>query len=173
MQCSTWDMLFKNLHRRLEEYNNSLPAMNIVLFKQAMEHICRISRIIQKPCGNAMLLGVGGSGKQSLSKLATFLHEIQWYQILIKGNYNFTSFKEDIKMLFEKSAVKPGKPMALIITDSQIIKEEFLICINDFVNAGYIPDLMPEDEYIANANQLKNKAKSEGYPSDTPEQLFK
>lgn len=71
-------MLFKNLHRRLEEYNNSLPAMNIVLFKQAMEHICRISRIIQKPCGNAMLLGVGGSGKQSLSKLATFLHEIQW-----------------------------------------------------------------------------------------------
>jgi len=49
-------------------------------------------------------------------------------------------------MLFEKSAVKPGKPMALIITDSQIIKEQFLICINDFVNAGYIPDLMSEEE---------------------------
>lgn len=39
-------------------------------------------------------------------------------------------------MLFEKSAVKPAKPMALIITDGHIVKEEFLICINDFVNAG-------------------------------------
>lgn len=53
-----------------------LPTMNIVLFRQAVEHITRISRIIQKPCGNALLLGVGGSGKQSLSRMATFLHEI-------------------------------------------------------------------------------------------------
>lgn len=49
-------------------------------------------------------------------------------------------------MLYEKSAVKPAKPYALIITDGQIIKETFLICINDFVNTGYIPDLMAEAE---------------------------
>lgn len=55
---------------------------------------------------------------------------------MIKGNYNYNSFKEDIRNLFEKSAVKPGKPMALIITDGQIIKEQFLICINDFLNSG-------------------------------------
>jgi dynein heavy chain len=81
---------------------------------------------------------------------------------VIKGNYNYNSFKEDIRNLFEKSAVKPGKPMALIITDGQIIKEQFLICINDFLNSGYIPELMPEVEYIAYARLLKNKAKSEG-----------
>jgi dynein heavy chain len=62
--------------------------MSIVLFRQAMEHICRISRIISKPCGNAMCLGVGGSGKQSLAKISTFLFDIKWFQILIKGNYN-------------------------------------------------------------------------------------
>mmetsp|Transcript_12869 Transcript_12869/g.10940 ORF Transcript_12869/g.10940 Transcript_12869/m.10940 type:complete len:124 (-) Transcript_12869:3717-4088(-) len=123
--------------------------MPIVMFSQAVEHICHISRIVQKPSGNALLLGVGGSGKQSLSKLAVFLHEIAYFQIMIKGNYNYTNFKEDIRSLFEKSAVKPGKPMALIITDGQIIKEQFLICINDFLNSGYIPELMPEGEYIA------------------------
>lgn len=51
-------------------------------------------------------------------------------------------------MLYEKAAVKPAKPMALIITDGQIIKEQFLICINDFVNTGYIAEMMPEDDYI-------------------------
>lgn len=50
--------------------------MPLVLFSQAIEHICHISRIVQKPGGNALLLGVGGSGKQSISKLSVFLHEI-------------------------------------------------------------------------------------------------
>lgn len=63
--------------------------------------------------------------------------------------------------------------MALIITDGQIVKEQFLICINDFLNSGYIPELMPEADYIAYARVLKNKAKAEGQPNDTDDQLFK
>lgn len=54
-----YEQLRKVLDDKLNEYNESNAIMDLVLFQQAMEHICRITRIIALPRGNAMLVGVG------------------------------------------------------------------------------------------------------------------
>ena len=71
--------------------------MKLVMFLDACEHISRISRIIRQPQGNALLLGVGGSGRQSLGKMATFISGYKLFQIELVKNYNMKLWREDVK----------------------------------------------------------------------------
>ncbi len=84
------------LEAKLLEYNETVSTMDLVLFNQAMEHITRIARIVQQPCGNALLVGVGGSGKQSLSKLTSFMLSLEVFRIVVSTNYGLSDLKTDI-----------------------------------------------------------------------------
>ena len=70
--------------------------MNLVLFEQAMEHVTRICRIIDLPGGSALLVGVGGSGKQSLSKLSAYILSYDVVRILVSTSYGLPDLKADL-----------------------------------------------------------------------------
>jgi dynein heavy chain len=77
-----------------------------VFFLDAIEHISRIARVLRQPRGNALLVGVGGSGKQSLTRFACFMTECQCFQIELSRGYGMTEFREDIKKLYKVAGIQ-------------------------------------------------------------------
>lgn len=54
-----------------------------------------------------MLIGVGGCGKHSVARLAAFAAGCEVFEITLSRGYNETSFKEDLKLLFNSLITTP------------------------------------------------------------------
>ena len=149
------------LEDALKEYNDTNATMDLVLFEDAMKHVARIVRIVRNEGGHALLVGVGGSGKQSLSRLAAFICGYSLMQIVISSTYSISDLKDDLKAMYNKAGVR-GEGVMFLLTDSQITNERFLIYINDLLASGNIPDLFAPDEVDTIVNALSGKVKAAG-----------
>uniref|UniRef100_A0A3Q3E168 Dynein, axonemal, heavy chain 1 n=1 Tax=Labrus bergylta TaxID=56723 RepID=A0A3Q3E168_9LABR len=140
------EKLVKVMEEYMEDYNQiSTTKMKLVLFMDAIEHVCRISRILRQPLGNALLLGVGGSGRQSLTKMASYMSEYECFQIELAKNYGQTEWREDIKSIMLKAGLQ-DQQITFLFVDTQIKSESFLEDINNILNSGDVPNLYASDE---------------------------
>lgn len=140
------DKVLNIMDEYLLDYNaESKSPMSLVLFMDAVEHVSRISRIIRQPMGNALLLGVGGSGRQSLTKLATFMAGYKCFQVEIVKGYGLTEWRDDVKKCLLLAGVK-DTPVVFLFSDVQVVNETMLEDLNGVLNAGNVPNLYgPED----------------------------
>jgi len=166
------EALSKTLVEKLEDYNSSHSIMDLVLFEQAMEHVCRITRIISNPGGHALLVGVGGSGKQSLSKLAAHIAQCDVKQLAVTSKFTVGDLKEALKEMYKTTGVK-ASGLVFLLTDSQIVNDKFLVYINDILSSGWIADLFERDEIDAMFNAIRNEAKGAGVLIDDPKEMLK
>jgi dynein heavy chain len=146
----------------LSDYNSvSKTPMPLVLFNFCIQHVSKISRVLSMEGGNALLVGVGGSGRQSLTRLAAHVQECEVFQIEISKNYAYTDWLEDLKKVLMSAGAK-GMPTVFLFTDSQIQEESYVEDINNLLNAGEVPNLWANDEKAIIMEAVATQAKQNG-----------
>ncbi|KAL5022724.1 hypothetical protein ScPMuIL_001879 [Solemya velum] len=145
-EIKSLEEMYTVVEQCLDEYNNTHKnRMNLVIFRYVLEHLSRICRVLRVPGGNALLVGVGGSGRQSLTRLACAMAGYSLFQPEISKSYGKNEWREDIKQVL-KDTGSLNKTTVFLITDTQIKEESFLEDIDSLLNTGEVPNLFAADE---------------------------
>jgi len=158
------------MEEMLEEYNKKKKQMNLVFFDDALDHLTRIHRTIRLQLGNNLLVGVGGSGKQSLTRLAAFVAGCEVFEITLTRGYDELAFREDLKALYGLLG-QENKKVVFLFTDSHVADEGFLELINNMLTSGIVPGLLEQADKDAAVNSVRDEVEKLGLPN-TPEALW-
>lgn len=126
-EVDNWRKLEKIMIYYLNEYNaQSNAPMDLVLFRFAIEHISRISRILQMPRGNVLMVGLGGSGRRSAVKLAVSMADADLIQVEVSKSYGFNEWREDMKKLLMHAGIN-GRTTVFMFCDTQVNYYYFML----------------------------------------------
>ncbi|CAH8518373.1 unnamed protein product [Schistosoma turkestanicum] len=147
----------------LDSYNESIGQLQMILFNDAIEHFTRIERVLRMENGHALLIGVGGSGKQSLTKLAAYAANSSLFEIQLCRGYGEREFREELKALYLRLGIE-NKSTVFMFTDQHVVEEGFLELINNMLTTGSVPALFGDDERESVIGQLRDEATAAGCP---------
>ncbi|SCP04556.1 dynein heavy chain, putative [Plasmodium ovale] len=157
--CKDMEQLTSFLTEELEEYNN-FYNLNIVLFNDAIKHICKLIRIVDNIKSHALLLGIGGCGKTTISKFSSYLSSKVFFEMDFSAQCTDNDVKKYIQNIFYKCAIK-NEDIILFLRESKI-HDSFFVYVNEYMCSNNIIDLYTKEERDYVIQNFRNMAKSEG-----------
>lgn len=137
----------------------------MVLFNDALQHLTRVHRTLRMHRGHVLVIGIGGSGKKSVIKLAAFAASFRTFEIKLSRGYNEASFREDMKTLYNMVGVENSR-IVFLFASANIIDDSFLELVNNMLMTGVVPSLFADEDKDEIINSCRSQAAEAGFGID-------
>lgn len=169
-EVTHFDKLREYLLEKLELYNTQpkFIKMNLVLFKDAITHIAKIYRVLSLKRGHCFLVGVGGSGRHSLTRLSAYVAEMRYNQLEVTRGFSLRNFRDFLKEMYEFAAYKGKDKLktVFVFSDNDVVHESFLEDVNNMLSAGVVPNIYNGDELAKIREDMKREYKKAGHTNE-------
>ncbi|XP_037881601.1 dynein heavy chain 3, axonemal [Glossina fuscipes] len=172
-EVMSYNKLEKLMHYYLKDYNAfSNSPMDLVLFRFAIEHISRVSRVLQMPRGNVLMVGMGGSGRRSSCRLAAHIADCRLWTVQVTKTYTTQDWRDDLKKILLSAGFNLNHTVFLF-SDSQATDEAYVEDINGILNCGDLPNLYQLEDKAAIMENMTSVARQLGKVVDPlPSEMY-
>ncbi|RNF11625.1 dynein, axonemal, heavy polypeptide 1 [Trypanosoma rangeli] len=165
-QIDDINVLASFFNEQLNAYNDANETvMDLVLFLDAIEHVCRITRVLGLPNGHCLLLGIGGSGRKSLTRLACFLiPDMDVFTIEFTKNFGVKEWHESLATLLLDCG-KNERKRTFLFSDTQLVHPTLMEDVAGLLTSGDVPNLFEDQDIELINNKFKGVCMSENLPT--------
>ena len=137
-QATSEAELVATLRNKLLEYNAaSRQTLQLIFFPDAVRHLYRISHALVKNPGHILMLGIGGLGKRSLTRLACFIHGMECQEPALKTGYSRAEFREQLKHCLWLAGVE-NTPVTLMVGEQHLQHDFVMEDLSALISSGEI-----------------------------------
>eukprot|EP00701_Giardia_intestinalis_P004984 XP_001708808.1 Dynein heavy chain [Giardia lamblia ATCC 50803] len=130
---------FQELLDNAIQNDDSAGSARLVMFHDAILHFSRLFRVITQPRGHMLMIGLSGSGRRSLVRLAAFAAGAKVVYPAASKLYGLNEFNEDLKRCMLTSGCE-NVPTILLLSESQLDPHDhFLEILNGILNGVALP----------------------------------
>ncbi|XP_070553238.1 cytoplasmic dynein 2 heavy chain 1-like isoform X2 [Ptychodera flava] len=133
------------INKGIVTYGRENKELDILLFRETLEFMARVDRVLTQPGGSLLMAGRSGVGRRTAVTVISHMHHMQLITPKIGRSYGLKQFKLDLKSAMQAAGVE-AEQVVLLLEDHQFVHQEFLELINSLLAAGEVPGLYTPEE---------------------------
>ncbi|CAL1541204.1 unnamed protein product [Lymnaea stagnalis] len=143
-------------------YSHENRQLDILIFREVLENMARVDRVLSKPGGSLLMAGSSGVGRRTAVSVVAHMHQMQTFSPKVSRGYTIKHFKNDLKQVMQLAGIE-GEQAVLLLEDHQFIEPQFLELINSLLSAGEVPGLYSPEELEPLLTPLRDMASEVGF----------
>ncbi|KAL7671307.1 hypothetical protein ACOME3_006208 [Neoechinorhynchus agilis] len=141
---------FNKINDRLEGFQSDYNMANnqnsrVVFFEYAIKHILRTTRILKQEMSNALLIGIPGNGRKTLTTLAAYINGCELIRIRPSRSFSNQDWRDALKSILLKCGIQ-NMHTVLLLDDSEMIEDYFFEDISCLLTSGDVLNLYNPNE---------------------------